>query len=75
MKLHVKGVCATATFARSGYSGQAVVVFTEMWPWRLFHYAENLRRPQAHSWLFVVLPDARVKLLAQSGEFPPQWVM
>jgi photosystem II stability/assembly factor-like uncharacterized protein len=71
----VEGICMTRVVPRLGYSGQTVVAFTQIWPWTLFHRAGAPRRPQTHSWTFVVLPSRKVTLLRQGGDFPPQWVM
>lgn len=70
----VRGVCATRVLPRRGFSGQIVVDLTQTWPWRLFHYAGKPRRRQIHVWRFLVLPSARVRVLAQGGDFPPEWV-
>src|SRR5437868_5967833 len=56
----IKGTCTTQFVARSGYSGQTLVVFAETWPWRAFHYAGKRRRPQHHRWTFVVGPNRQV---------------
>jgi hypothetical protein len=71
----ITGICTTHVTSRAGYSGQTVVVFTQTWLWRLFHYAGKPRRSQRHSWTFVVLPGRKVELVHQGGDFPPQWVM
>jgi len=70
----IKGVCVTRVSRRPGYSGQTLLVFTETWPWQAFHYGGRPRRPQTHTWQFVVLPSGKVALVTQSGDFPPQYV-
>jgi hypothetical protein len=72
--LRIKALCAARATARGGYSDQTVVVLTETWPWRSFHYAGSPRRAQHHSWRFLVLPSHRVRERGQSGDFPPQYV-
>jgi len=71
----VRGLCTTRVSFRRGYLGQIVVALSEVWPWRLFHYAGKPRRAQRHSWRFVVLPSRGVKLIRQRGDFPPQWML
>ena len=70
----VRGVCVTHVVPRRGFSGQVVVNLTQTWAWRLFHYAGKPQRRQVHCWRFVVLPTGRVRVLAQGGDFPPEWV-
>ena len=71
--LRISGICsARVSFRAGGLSGQALVVLTETWPWRSFHYAGSPRRAQRHSWSFFVLPSRRVVALGQHGDFPPQ---
>ncbi|HZC28333.1 MAG TPA: hypothetical protein VE269_01230, partial [Gaiellaceae bacterium] len=70
----VGGVCTTDVRVRPGHRRQTLVVFTETWAWRLFHYSGDPPRRQRHVWTFVVLRGRRTKLLHQGGDFPPQWV-
>lgn len=70
--LRIVGICATRVAPRRGYSGQTLVVFTEDWPWRAFHYGGSPHRRQHHSWRFLVLPSGKVARSGQSGDFPPQ---
>jgi hypothetical protein len=69
--LRVHGLCATRVLLRRA---AATVVFTERWPWRAFHYSGTPRRPQHHSWRFVVRPSGKVVVAANVGDFPPQFV-
>jgi hypothetical protein len=67
----VKGICSTQAFTREANSGQILVVFTERWPWREFHYSGAPRRPLHHSWTFDLLPSGRVVFVKSTGDFPP----
>jgi hypothetical protein len=70
--LRIKGRCRTTVTSRPGYSGQTTVVLSETWPWRAFHSAGSRRRPQHHSWRFLVLPSRKVIPQGQRGDLPPQ---
>ena len=71
--LRIKGVCSARASVRGGrYAGQTIVVLREVWPWHSFHADGSARRPQHHSWRFVVLSYGRVIAVGQSGDFPPQ---
>jgi len=70
--LRIHGVCATQVLLRGP---AATVVFTERWPWHAFHYSGSPRRPQQHSWRFVVTRSGKVVARGNSGDFPPQFVI
>jgi len=61
------------SFRAGRFSGRPVVVFTESWPWRSFHYDGSPRRLQRHSWSYLVSRFGKVTALGDSGDFPPQY--
>lgn len=70
--LRIRGVCATRVVLQAG---RTTVVLTERWPWRAFHYSGSPRRPQHHSWRFVVSASGKVTAAGHAGDFPPQFVV
>jgi hypothetical protein len=70
--LRVHGLCATRVLL---HGTTATVVFAERWPWRAFHYSGVARRPQHHSWRFVVSASGKVMAAGHGGDFPPQFVV
>jgi hypothetical protein len=71
-RLLIRGVCWTRVLYNWG-GGGPLVVFSETWPWRSFHYGSAPERPQRHLWRFVIDYD-HVRAAGQSGDVPPQYV-